>query len=118
MKIINPYQIFIDQINNEKSTAHIDCHPFIFSIGIFKGNVRCSYGNAIVEDLAKQYVQVERVDMLANTLAENILAKYSDRCITRDLIESIQKEINWRISSFCGEYPDFDQFYRASIIKK
>lgn len=107
----------MDQIQNEKSTAHIDCHPFIFSIGIFKGDIRCSYANTIVEDLAKQYGQVARVDMLATTLSENILAKYSDRCITRDLIDSIQKEVNCWISSVCRDYPDFEQFYRASLIK-
>ncbi|HHX4867359.1 MULTISPECIES: hypothetical protein [Acinetobacter calcoaceticus/baumannii complex] len=114
MHLVKSYRIFIDEIELEKSTAIITCHPFIFSIGLFMGDIQHSLLNSRIEELAKKYKLQERIEILGTEVKFGILKKYSDRCITKDLIKSIENDLSKIIFTVRTMYPDFDQFYRES----
>ncbi|WP_247687628.1 hypothetical protein [Acinetobacter baumannii] len=115
MQLVKSYRIFIDEVELEKSTATITCHPFIFSIGLFRGDIQHSFVNARVEEVAKKYKLKERIETLGSEVKSKVLEKYSDRCITKDLIKSIENDLRKIIFTVRTIYPDFDQFYRESL---
>ncbi|MFX2101738.1 hypothetical protein [Acinetobacter baumannii] len=114
MHLMKSYRIFIDEVELEKPTATITCHPFIFSIGLFMGDIQHSFVNSRVEEVAKKYKLKERIEILGSEVKSKILEKYSDRCITKDLIMSIENDLRKIIFTVRTMYPDFDQFYRES----
>ncbi|MCE6089844.1 hypothetical protein KR611_15960 [Acinetobacter baumannii] len=115
MHLLKSYRIFIDEVELEKSTATIACHPFTFSIGLFMGDIQHSFVNSRVEEVAKKYKLKERIEILGSELKSKILEKYSDRCITKDLIKSIENDLRKIIFTVRIVSPDFDQFYRESL---
>ena len=114
---INSHQFYIDQLQHEKSTTHIQCHPFMISFRIFQGEFLFSWANEIVEAIAWQVLQTDRIESMAYYLAENYLKNYGDKCITQNLLKDIQNYTESFISSIRAEYSDFDYFYYESLVK-
>ena len=64
---------------------------------------------------SKKYKLKERIETLGSEVKSKVLEKYSDRCITKDLIKSIENDLRKIIFTVRTIYPDFDQFYRESL---
>lgn len=114
---IFPYQFYKDQLQYEKSTVTITCHPFKISFRVFKGDVLFSWANEIVEAIAGQVLQTDRIESIAYVLKEKYLNKYGGRCINQNLLKEIQNDTESFINSIRSEFPDFDYFYYESLVK-
>lgn len=117
MTPIFSYQLYIDQIQHEKSTATITCHPFKISFRIFQGEVLFLWANEIVEAIAGQVLQIDRIESMAYILKENYLNKYGGQCITQKILNDIQNDTELFISDTRAAFSDFDYFYYESLVK-
>ena len=116
-QIIHSYQIYKDQLQHEKSTATITCHPFNISVRIFQGDVLFSWANEIVEAISGQVLQTDRIKSMAYILKENYLNKYGGRIISQNLLKEIQNDTELFISDTRAAFSDFDYFYYESLVK-
>ena len=117
MTPICSYQIYRAQLQHEKSTATITCHPFKISFRIFQGDILFSWANEIVEAIAGQVLQTDRIESMAFILKERYLNKYGGRCISQNLLNDIQNDTESFISSTRAYFSDFNYFYYESLIK-
>ena len=62
---------------------------------------------------SKKYKLKERIETLGSEVKSKVLEKYSDRCITKDLIKSIENDLRKIILQFVQYIPTLTNFIES-----